>query len=289
MRKIYLFIGVIISLLYSCEKFDKKEEIPSFISIDKVDFSTTVGQGTDSVVISDVWVYVDDESIGAYQLPAIIPVLHKGTHLITIKPGIVLNGIAATRSINPFFTPYSKSVTLFEDSVVKINPTSTYHSNTKFIWNDNGEEGFEDGGISIDSIFPSKCKISKTSTEVFEGTYSGLIHLTKDTNYFIGASSKYFPIPTNGSKSNLLELHIKNPDTHLGIGVYINFSSGMVQKVDYLTINPGTKWKKIYVNMSNLLDKYMTGSTYRIFLSSSLPANKTESNIYLDNIKLVTF
>jgi hypothetical protein len=286
-----LLLSTILFLLFfaSCKVIDPEETVPSFIKIDKVNFSVSSGQGSDSVVINDVWVYVDDEVIGCFELPATVPILKSGTHTITLRFGVVLNGIAATRSINPFFTSYVKQVDLFPDSIIQLFPTSTYQPSCKFIWNESGQEGFEDGGISLDSISGSNSDILKSDTVVYEGSYSGQIHMTTTKPNFLGASTNSFYIPTSGSKAMLLEINCKNINSNLGIGIYVTYSSGNVQQVPYLTINKGPNWKKIYVNMSNLLDGYLTAQKFRIFFTSKLESGNQSSDIYLDNIKLISF
>ena len=289
MAKILLSFFIFFLFFSSCKVIDPEETIPSFIKVDKVSFKANPGQGTDSVIITDVWVFVDDQAIGAYELPAIIPILQSGEHKVMLRFGVILNGIAATRSINPFFTSYTRQINLVEDSVIEMNPDVSYMSSCNFFWNENGQEGFEDGGITIDSIFGSNSKILKTDTNVYEGSYSGQIHLTKDLPYFIAASTNEYTISSSGSKSCLMEFHCKNVEAPLGVGIYVTYANSLVVKVDYLTIKPGPGWRKIYMNMSNLLDSYLAASKYKVFFSSNIPSGNQTADIYIDNIKLISF
>lgn len=289
MIKSLLFLFLFAFILTSCKVLDPEETIPSFIRIESVGFDAGAGQGSDSVTINDVWVYVDDEIVGAFELPATVPILKSGQHKITLRFGVILNGIAATRSINPFFEAYTTQVNLIEDSIITLHPNSSYVASSVFFWNETGQEGFEDGGISIDSINGSDNAILKSDTVVYEGNYSGWIKLTKDLPDFLGASTKTFNIPSSGSKSMLMEMHCKNTNNNLGLGIYVKTATGITIKVDYLIIKPGPNWKKIYVNMPNLLDTYLTASTYQVFFSASLESGNQTANIYLDNIKLISF
>jgi len=46
------------------------EPIPSYIHIDKIDLTTDYSsQGTSSNKITDAWIYVDNELIGAFEMP----------------------------------------------------------------------------------------------------------------------------------------------------------------------------------------------------------------------------
>lgn len=288
MRKILPSVFVLLVFLSSCKVFDPEESIPSFIKIEKVNFDAAFGQGTDSVVVNDVWVYVDDEAIGAFELPATIPILKSGEHKVMLKFGVILNGISATRSINPFFSTYTKSIVLVPDSIITIVPNVTYTSNTKFIWNSVGQEGFEDGGVTLDSVKGSEGNLVKSSTTVFEGNYSGQIHLDTATPFIAIGSTTLFPMPTGGSKSKLLEFHCLNTTTPIKLGILAILSNGTITQVEYLEVHPGPHWKKIYMNMSQLLEPYLTYKSYRIYVTGSL-GDKTQADIYLDNIKYLSF
>ena len=121
MRKFYrfdvLFLSFIFLSLSSCEIYNPSEDEPSYIHIDSISLTTDyTAYGTASHKITDAWVYVDNELIGAFELPANVPVLKSGVHNINIRPGIKLNGIAATRSYYPFFNPciFNSFIQLFQ-------------------------------------------------------------------------------------------------------------------------------------------------------------------------------
>jgi len=289
MNRNFIFIILISSLgLSSCEVINPEEDIPSFIQIDKITVDAHHGQGTDSAYIVDSWVYIDDQLIGAFQLPAVIPILHQGVQNIEIRSGVLLNGIAATRTINPFYAYQKKSVELIPDSIVFIDVKTTYNPLTKFVWNSLGQEGFEEGGISIDSVKGSSVKIEKTTEEVYEGTYSGHIHLDKDHKYYIGQSTKKFTLP-RGGQAVILEINCKNTSNHFVIGMFVEAADGKVTIVNHLTVNPGQKWKKLYVNFTELVMQYPQASNFRVFFTAELEPTNTTTDIYLDNIKLIHF
>jgi hypothetical protein len=274
--------------LYSCNKFTDDAGIPSFVHIEKISLNTSVGQGSDSANIVDAWVYIDNEFMGAYELPATFPLLLDGKQNLTIRPGIILNGISATRSINPFFEEIPVTVDLIPDSTVNLNLQTTYVPEAKFAWNSIGQEDFEQGGISIDSLTASSTSMVKTNVEVYEGDYSGWVHLDKDHPDFIGASTTDFPIPVNKS-ALVMEINIKNPESTAVIGLYFNLPGGTVIKEEHLYVNPGENWKKLYVNFTDYMSQYSTAISYKVFFSYTLPTDATEANMYVDNIKLIHY
>src|ERR1039457_4232719 len=103
----FLYISIFYLLLFStqsCEKFSGDQTIPAYLKIDSIYITTkTETQGSASHSITDAWVYVDDQFIGAYQMPARFPVLKEGKHKVEVFAGIKKDGIAATRTPYPFY------------------------------------------------------------------------------------------------------------------------------------------------------------------------------------------
>jgi len=282
----FTLVFLILLIFSSCEVINPDEDIPSFITIDEVSFKSKIGEGTDSVDISDAWIYIDSKVVGAFELPATIPILSNGTQNIEVRFGVILNGIAATRSINPFYAYQTQLVNLISDSIIPLKVSSSYSPATKFVWNSMGQEGFEDGGISIDSVAGSTTKIVKNSIEVFEGSYSGQIHLDADHTKYIGQSTNKFILPSDG-KPVVMEIHCKNVSNHFVIGMFVEAVDGKITIVNHLVVNPGPDWKKLYVNFTELVSNYPQARNFRVFFSSELETVNTTTDVYLDNIKLL--
>ena len=287
-QKYTLLLFILILLFSSCEVINPDEKVPAFIHIDKISVDAHIGQGTDSADIADAWIYINSEYIGAYQLPATIPILKEGTQDIEIRSGVIINGIASTRTINPFYLYQTKTVNLIPDSIIPLSVKTEYNPSVKFVWNSLGQEGFEEGGITIDSAKGSTSKIFKTNTEVYEGGFSGQIHLDKDHKIYIGQSTEKFHLPTGG-KAVVLEIHCKNVSNHFVIGMFVEEQGGNIRIVNHLVVNPGSKWKKLYVNFTELVSHYPQAKSFRVFFTSELESTNKEADIFLDNIKLMHF
>jgi hypothetical protein len=278
-----LLVIVVIGMFTSCEVFNPEEQIPSYIHIDKIDLNTTSDQGTNSSKITDAWVYVDDQLIGAYELPATVPILFGGTHTVVIKPGIKVDGISATRAVYPFYKPYTASINLIPDSVITINPTLTYNTFTVFEW----KEAFEDGGISIDKTLFSDTTIDKTSdiTKVYEGSYSGVVHLDATHDFFQGLSLGSFILPS-GDSPVFLELNYKT-DALIKVGLYAN-STSQIMKLDVLYINKSATWNKIYINLNSAINRATNNpDDFQIYIEIQKDTDASSAEILFDNIKLV--
>lgn len=287
-RKPILFLFLWVLFFSSCEVINPDEGVPSYIQLDEVGFKVESGQGTDSVEIKDAWVYIDSELIGAFQLPARVPILKQDNQNVEIRFGVLLNGIDATRTINPFYLYDSQNVKLIPGDEVKMKLNSSYNSLTQFVWNSIGQEGFEEGGISIDSVAGSSTKIEKSSQEVFEGSFSGHIYLDAGHKTYIGQSSNKFVLPKQ-NQAVVMEIHCKNTSNHFAIGMFVEAVDGQVTIVNHLIVNPGPDWKKLYVNFTELVSYYPQAKNYRVFFTAELEDVNLDTDIYLDNIKLMHF
>ena len=86
---ILLFISI---SLFSCDKNENIQEIPSYLSVSNINLVTNSNQGTNTHKITDIWLYVNDQ-FKKHELPSFIPLLHKDTNNIKMFNGIKDNGI----------------------------------------------------------------------------------------------------------------------------------------------------------------------------------------------------
>jgi hypothetical protein len=271
------------SALWSCRKDNLKPGTPAFIKVEQFTLETNYQtQGTSSHKITDVWVYADDQNVGVFELPAIIPVLKNGTAKLRLEPGLKLNGIKTTRSNNPLMEPLIiEKFNFIPDSIIVVNPTVTYRSTTEFPW----LEDFEAPSISIDtSNLSSKVNIVRTEFgNAFEGNYSGYVRLTQENNIFEAASFEAFVLPTNSSPV-FLELNYKN-DYTFAVGLFTQKVTEIIKK-DIIFLTPKEDWNKIYINLTDELSKSHGAIDFKIFFRTVLSEEHESAEIYLDNIKI---
>lgn len=275
-----LFTGIV---LQSCRK-NITDMTPSYISIDSISLTTNTFQGTSSHMITDAWVYINDDIQGIYELPATFPILAEGATDITIRAGIKINGISSTRMFYPFFQPISYNINLVKDSIVKLTPGTTYHPAVTFDWIEN----FEDGGISLERTNKSQVDIVKTSdlSEVFEGNYSGKVMLDSGKVMFESHTISNYVL--NGNAINFLEINYKN-NHELYVGVFALFDNQSVQR-SVLVLNKSDVWKKVYVNLTNAVTENITANEFKIFFGMINDSTLTYvPTAYFDNIKLVHY
>lgn len=285
-----LLVIAIVAITASCNKQDDDSLVPSYLFIEKIDLQTGYEQGTASHKITDAWIYVNESLIGAFELPATVPILDEGDTKITIRPGIKLNGISNTRAIYPFFNPVTRQLKLVRDSVIEVkNVVTTYRSNVKFPW----LESFEAGVMSLDTTRKSSVKLQRTGDPELcftypgeAGEFSALVRLNSDTAIFEAVGKESYDFPAAGSEV-FLEMNYKTENS-LVVGV-IYLATGIRVQRPLLILNKSNEWNKVYVNLT--VPKYDTpnATDFRIFFGAQTDAGLQKADILIDNLKLIHF
>lgn len=305
MRNLKLLIGLVALTLFSCG--DKEVEIPSYIYVDHIDLETKSDEGSNLHKITDVWVTIGPDFIGAFELPCKIPILKEGEFELSIRAGVILNGISATRTA---FSPFEictvvdlddneiNTITLTRDSVTYFNAKTTYREGVV-----KDTEGFEGAGWILKSeklttvedtdtiVYSAELQKTSVVEEVKDGAYSGVVHLTKENHTVFLRTEKEFDIPPTGSgvgKFNYLELDYKT-DVDLVVGLWFNFQN---TTIDWGGLRSNDDWRKVYLHISpeqanNTLSSVAGATRYSPYIRASLPEGMDEAYIYIDNFKLI--
>lgn len=267
----------------ACSKGDK---VPSYLEIPSVSVTTTVLQGAPTSKITDVWVSVNDEFIGAWELPARIPVIREGPVEVRVVPAIKRNGMYDDRLRYPFLSPYITTVDLVKNASTSISPIVTYIDAASF-W----IESFDDPGTLLNLAAASDTILLRfTPAEhpeiVLDDTPCGGFVLDEEHRYIRVFTEENFDV---FGGPVFLEMDYRS-DIQFTVGVqYVFAGSPNIQP--YVFVAPTripsgiTVWNKIHIDLSPV---YNTAITQRnFFIEASLPEGRTSAAVYLENIKLV--
>lgn len=277
----YLLLAILMWIVTACTWLSPEIPVPSYIHIPGYTFQASEFQGGSSHKIVDAWVFVNGKKIGAFQLPATIPVLESGECEIITFPGILLNGIAATRAIYVFYKPDTFHVQLRSDSIVTLYPSSTYEEYTTFQFIEN----FESVGLLFTKSSRSDTTINiiDNPQDVFDGARSGEVVLTRTRDYFEAYTIESYELPRN--KFSFLEIDCKSTINFV-VGLIIHeFTSTTMHPI--VIITPSNSWKKIYVNLTPVISRFPSSSKFSIFLSAEYDSGVQPNRILFDNIKLL--
>ncbi len=272
----------------SCNKFEGSQTIPAYLKIDTTTLQTNYyTQGSNTHNITDAWIYVNDQLLGVFELPALLPVLQEGENKLEIRAGIKINGIGATRAPYPFYVPYTlSSFNFIPGSIQLVKPSTKYSDIPVFAW----IEDFESAGLSLVSTAHSDTNIYKTTPynnpEAWlsqNSAFSGMVVLDQGHKNFEIATLSAYVLPRNGAPV-ILELDYKC-DFPFMVGMFAS-ENGSVVSIPLVGVNPSEKWNKIYINLGPNVTDHTQASNFKIYFQSMI--NQEErATFYFDNIKLI--
>ncbi len=287
MKKFLLILPLLATLL-SCIKNNPN---PAWLEINAWTLeANSILNSTEGALTSnftDAWVYVNGNLIGTFELPVKVPVIAEGSAVITIFPAILNNGISATKKIYPFVEKYELSTTLTPNGKIEIDPVTRYKSNLKFWIND-----FEspDIGFTSDPNTSMVDMIAESDPQYVQwGSSYGIIKLSTEDTYYAGYTTLSKALPKG--QDVYLEIDYRNQND-LVTGV-IELGPQNIQNHPNIQLNDqqiGCEvWKKIYIDLREIVSGTPQGESYKISLEATLEAGGIPRNILLDNVKVVYF
>ncbi|MFN0214643.1 MAG: hypothetical protein ACKVT2_10345 [Saprospiraceae bacterium] len=279
-------IPLALLFLFACK--DAPEQIPAYLNIKP--FEVNAAGGANWQKITDAWLYVNGEFLGAYTLPALVPVLAEGENEIIIFPGVKENGIEATPNIYPYLTKFSKKLNLTGGQTTEIQGVTDYDPNIIYAFGI-GRGDFDGGSfISLENR-DSDTLINVETTTI--GAFSGKSVLMQvDTAHPVMdiATEKMKDLPILGSPEVWLELNYK---TDMPFFLYL--LSGPAQSSEFVFVfNKSEDWNKTYFNITEKL-VITQASEQRLFFRLSLPKDnagkfiQNSGKVLIDNIRVVHF
>ena len=304
----FLVLAVFSVVFASCRKFEGSQTIPAYIHIESIVVDSLTDYftyGATTSKITDAWVYVDDDPIGCFELPATFPVLKHGPHKVTVYGGIMSNGIAAARATYPFYKPQIyASLNLVEDSIINLQPVLNYYpigGGVEKGW----MEDFETANTLLPVAGSDTSIIRINGSEAWHSPnsfYSGKIVLPPDSLDFTVATADEYSFHTGYLQYCMVEMDYNCNDAFfVGVMYYKNYQLVKhpllrIQPTDTVNDMP-QRWNKIYVNIGPIMNENVTASYFKIYFTSDLSvaplygepdyvqANK-QRYYYFDNLKL---
>lgn len=287
-RRITETIGVVFSTIcISNVSCNKEEPIPSYIHIDKITLTTKTDgtEGSSAHKIIDAWIYIDDNLVGAFEMPCTVPVLYEGSHKIKIRAGVIENGISETRVAYPFYAPYEQTTTLTRGQITTLVPTVGYFSGTAFSWLENFDSA--SGICTSNGTTPdTSMKITNDASIVFEGAGSATVSITATNSSYFGVCCSEQTLPQAGANV-FVELNYNcNSDFNVGVEGY-DANGNVVDQQIALSLRSTDGWNKVYVNLTNEVSSMTSASKFAVFFSMLKDQTVSASYFYIDNAKLV--
>jgi hypothetical protein len=280
-------------ILPGCDWINPEEPIPAYLRIEAVRLSTDLNEGSDSENITEAWVFIDGDFLGAFAIPSTIPVYREGQTEVRIEAGSRENGSSSTPDIYPFYAPYREDLNLTPGQTSRISALVTYRSEARFAFIEDFEAGNSLFRERITGTDQSRIQISQESP--FEGNRMGLIELGTDDPFVeIATVPRYRGLLDDGN-SVYLELNYR-ADTRASFGIVgYRDSNPLPLGTAYAAgFNPSEEWNKIYFNLTETIFTSEVDEV-QIVIRAGLPLREDgtfaaeSGRIELDNIKLLHF
>ena len=286
MNKLSLLTLLILSCLFqACNMINPKESLPTYIQIDSVRVLSTLPNihGSVSQKVTDVWVYYNRQLLGAFPLPAKVPVLADDQGELEVIAGIWDNGLSGTRAKYPFYN--------LDTFTFKASPTGIIHHTPIFSYRtaDSAQtayfvEDFEQGN-SFERLYGDTTFVKTNDPgDVFEGNFSARMELTDSARIGQSITVQSFSLPS--TRMCYLELNYTS-EVPFVLQTEVN-QGGTITKPDIIGVNPSSKWNKIYINFGNYVATY-PGAGFKFVFGATLPTGMTHGKILIDNFKIIHF
>lgn len=283
MVKRYTLILLLFVLMLSACSTDKG--VPAYIRVNTIPVTTeAITQGTNSSNITDAWIYIDDNLVGAFELPCDIPVLETGNRNIAIGAGVKINGISSLRAPYPFYRFYQTTGNLVPGESLELQPTVSYFDSLQFAFLAN----FDDiSGSKLEASGGTDTTIGITNdpTKVFEGNGSMIAQLNRDSGFVEFQFVETISLPKQGT---VIYLEFDYKTTHvLSVGLKSYYPSSGIQSTELINLNKSDEWKKIYITMTRAVSEQLNASNYRVYFYSLKTAGSEPLEILIDNMKII--
>lgn len=298
MKKLKLTFLTLAFLFVQCNEFSGEQEVPAYIKIEgfnlveNPNISIPQDEGFLTSDIKDAWVYIDNDLVGIYPLPCSVPVLKTGRHKVDVRPGVLYNGMQATREAYPFYTTAIDTLDLVEGKEVVFTKKDIMYNDEKAQF-PNLYELFEDPYVNFELLVNAAEEATKMPMVIDEdsvryGNMCGAIY------YDANGKNKYITIDSiycTNKNGTILELDYHS-NIPFEIGVYGKRSSAAsYESVSAVRIYPNEAkgWNKVYVLLNKVWGMLDYPNYYKFYFEAFNPDQKENTYIHIDNVKVVHF
>ncbi len=278
-------IGFILLLSYlfsACNLINPDEKLPVYFKIDSV--RVEIGSSYPQLHnITDVWVTVNGDRVGTFELPAFFPVIASGNTNVVIMPGIKVNGIAATRDIYPFFDYYEFDTVFTPVNTYEITPVFKYKDHL-FMWTEHFP-GIIQGYKFEKTTRSDTILVVEPDSSIGAGNYTGNVYLTVERPKFQCVTVDDFYFPTDGRKI-YAELDYKN-NMEFEVGLF-TYKSNQVIIDPLVIVNPHPDgYNRIYMDLTSYVNANANAYKFKLYIGAEKPDTISSGFISIDNVTVI--
>jgi hypothetical protein len=280
-----LWVVGCVAVLSGC--IEQWEGQPHFVHVEGIAFVPEANQGEPTSRIEEVWVYSETDVLGAFPLPADIPLnpseLGESTTL-TLSAGIRANAISSTRQPYPFYDVVEVPLSLEYGGRDTLAMEVGYTDWTEVVI----AEDFETAN-RFEPAVTSTADIVRTQSEqwVLDGTSSGLIVLDAEHQVLISSTNEQqYNLQSNGPVWLELDYACTQP---FWVGLYVK-NAVNAQRIPILVLNSTEgERNKIYLDLDPVVRTTPDATHYEITLDAYYDGSADSTTVIVDNFKLLRY
>jgi hypothetical protein len=281
--KYILFFSFIIGVFGGCDDFRNPDQIPAFLFIDYPTKTPGVGEGASSHNITEAYLYINDEFLGAYTPGRSYPVLNTGRTKITIFFGIRMNNLDDMPNIYNIYGRYEVMMDFEPGRTDTIRPDARYAPAANFVY----VEDFEGPHIyTVDLDNDPATSLRLVAGGPAEGGQCGMLTVTEANPVTEVGTEQQYLISTIGNPVFMEIDYRGNTDLYIGLIGYDNLNPPLPFYKIHLF--PRDEWRKVYIELTEEIIQ-LRRQNYRFTLMAiyNPTLNITEQQVFVDNIKLI--
>ncbi len=245
------------------------------------------GQGEPTERIEEVWVYTERGVLGAFPLPADIPLLRDDlgeSETLTLLPGIRANGVSASRKPYPFYRTVEYAVEVVPGKSDTLALTTGYAEGVDVVI----VEDFETANRFAEAA-TSTAEVVRTTDPawVLDGDGSGYIALGPGAAVLTATTNEQqYALPPNAP----VWLEIDYRCSHeFAVGL-LALNAGNTTRTPILVLRPtdGAR-KKVYLDLAPVVRSLPGTDGWEVTLDAVWDGVTQGAVIVVDNLKIVTF
>ncbi|MCB0514797.1 MAG: hypothetical protein R2798_00365 [Chitinophagales bacterium] len=285
-KMLFAYFLLLAFCFQACDLGGGDKAIPAYLSVNSFDFQTQEDtQGSNSSKFTDVQVYINNQNIGIYPLPASIPVLSEGLTKIDLKPVFWKNGISALRTVSLLHTFYTENISLSPDQTYTIEPTVTYVDDAEFPLISDFELGnpfvATENSVSLQTTADAEIVFAGERsfwTTLQSGAAKDKIEMFTGNTYAVDLTQKRAYIEMDYRCDAVFEVFMNS--------LKFNGSGWDITPVHLLYLNTRSDWNHVYFDLTDAMAS-VQGDAYNFGLSMELPDSLQTASLGLDNFKIV--
>lgn len=282
----YVFLIVWALAFPACEIFNPEEALPAYLRIENATVLVNPAQPLASDLgIRDLWIYRNQELIGVYQLPSVVPFFPSEDTEFTITGGVFETGLSASRISYPFWQPLTVQIPVKALDTFTLQPRFQYYPDSILAYP--FQENFEGFGINFVELATgaNATTLRVTNADAFEGNRSGEVIFSPDFSTYEGASAGFFTLPQSGNNDIWVELTYKN-DVPFTVGVYYVTNSDAGDLGDGIFFL-SKEWNTVYVHINDFVRRVREPAVFRLYIRAN--SNGASGRLLLDQVRIIHF